>query len=60
MASTHHTLKDTKETYIHAFSLKLGELAHDVRQAIQHEKLDEITNPVRSQARLSRSSNTSR
>ena len=29
-ASTHHTFKDTKEAFIRAISLKLGEYAQDV------------------------------
>ena len=49
MASTCHTLKDTKEAYIVAVSLKLGEFAPDARQAIQRDTPIVFTNPERLQ-----------
>ena len=41
MARTHHTFKDTKEAFICAVSLKLGEYAQDVRKAVQ-DKLPHV------------------
>ena len=52
MASTCHTLKDTKEAYIGAVSVKLGGFASDAREAIQQETLIVFLNPVRLQLQL--------
>ena len=52
-ASTHHTFKDTKEAFIRAISLKLGEYAQDVRKAVQDESPHVFTMPARGQARPS-------
>ena len=46
----HHTFKDTKEAFIRAVSLKLGEYAQDVRKAVQDELPHVFTIPARGQA----------
>ena len=46
-ASTHHTFKDTKEAFICAILLKLGEYAQDIRKAIQDEVPQVFTDPTR-------------
>ena len=53
MVSTHHTFKDTKEAFIRAISLKLGEYAQDVRKAVQDKLPHVFTIPARGQARPS-------
>ena len=52
-ASTHHNFKDTKEAFIRAISLKLGEYAQDVRKAVQDEAPHVFAIPARGQARPS-------
>ena len=48
--STHHTFKDTKEAFIRAVSLKLGEYAQNVRKAVHDESPHVFTIPARGQA----------
>ena len=52
-ASTHHTFKDTKEVFIRAISLRLGEYTQDVRKAVQDELPYMFTIPARGHARPS-------
>ena len=49
-ASMHHTFKDTKEAFICAIPLKLGEYAQDVRKAVQDKLPHVFTVPTRGQA----------
>ena len=50
-ASTHHTFSDTKQAYVQAVSLKLGDYAADVRTALDTEKAYSKAEPVRGQGK---------